>query len=444
MTTYYVNSQAVGANSGANKSDAFNASPGAMAAALAAATTNGDVILVHKQHVEVFAATANLTALADISIIVIDFATDALAEMDGTNYYLGGTNTVNLGGAFKVFTSGLAFKQTSAATCIHEIAQTDGSQYIMENCKLWLNTGTGSRLNLGLNTGRNSYVKLVNPDIKFGNALQYLQGFGRIEAQGGGVSGTAPNVLFGVQSLGSSLTDISLDSMDLSIIAGNLLASQSSRPVTLRANNCTLHASLTPLATQAPANMGAGEVWLTDCAAGDIHYAFDHSNPLGRLTISSTIYANDNPTYDGTNKCSWKITTTANVSYWSPYVSPWIDKLPASVGAAVTPSFEVLRDGSATAYNNDEVWAEFAYKGTSGSCKLTFANDRKALLAGAVPQATSSKSAGDWTGENATAWFGTLGLGSSITPQEAGYIRGRICVGVPSSTLYVDPNIRGI
>lgn len=442
MAIYYVNSQAVGANTGTSKTDAFNASPGAMVAALAAATTNGDIIYVHKAHLEVFTVTANLVALANISIIVIDFTNDSLAVMDGTNYYLGGAVNINFGGAFNVFGYGLAIKQPSGSGIVQEVAQTDGAQFILENCKFWLNGYVSSRLNLGLNTARNAYVKLVNSDIKFGNAGQYIQCFGRIEISGGGVSGTAPTTLFGTQGQGTSLTDIQLDGVDLSIISGNLLASQASRPVTLRAYGCALHASLTPLAVQTPANLTSGEVWLFDCAAGDVHYSLDHSNPLGRTTVSAAIYANDSPTYDGTNKCSWQITTTTNASYLSPYVSPWVEKYHAPAGA-ITPSLEILRDGLATPYQDNQVWGEFSYKGTAGSCLVSFTSDRMAPNGSALNQDTSSKIASDWTGENATAWFGKLDSGAAITPQEVGSICARVCVGVASSTVYVDPQIRG-
>ena len=64
-------------------------------------------------------------------------------------------------------------------------------------------------------------------------------------------------------------------------------------------------------------------------------------------------------------------------------------------------------------------------------------------LAGApAAQTTGDLGAGDWTGENATSWFGKLNPTSTITPAEIGMLRARVCVGVASQTVYVDPYIR--
>ena len=49
---------------------------------------------------------------------------------------------------------------------------------------------------------------------------------------------------------------------------------------------------------------------------------------------------------------------------------------------------------------------------------------------------------GSWTGESGTAWSGKLAPASSITPAEIGELRARVCVGLASATVYVDPQIR--
>jgi hypothetical protein len=126
-----------------------------------------------------------------------------------------------------------------------------------------------------------------------------------------------------------------------------------------------------------------------------------------------------------------------------PYYGPWIAK-PHTGTAAITPSFEVVRDGSATAYQDDEIWGEWMAKATSGVPKLSFYNDKVALAAPLSPanQTTGALAAGDWTGEGGTAWFGKLHTASTITPAEVGYIYGRVVVGEPSITVYYDPQIR--
>jgi len=187
--------------------------------------------------------------------------------------------------------------------------------------------------------------------------------------------------------------------------------------------------------------MSSCHVWVYNSGTGDNHYLFGYHNALGSITAITGKYASGGAKYDGTNGVSWQIDTTASASYLTPFFTPWID-LYHSGTSAITPKLEILRDGSATAYDNDEVWAEFSYQGTSGSTKATIVDDRMALAGTPAAQTTGDLGAGGWTGEGGTAWFGKLHTASTITPAEIGMLRARVCVGVASSTVYVDPYIR--
>jgi hypothetical protein len=134
------------------------------------------------------------------------------------------------------------------------------------------------------------------------------------------------------------------------------------------------------------------------------------------------------------------VASSANANFYSPYVTPWIPVYHDGT-SAITPALEILRDGSATAYQDDEVWAEFSYQGTASSTRSTIVSDRMALLGTAANQGTGALAAGDWTGEGGTAWFGKLEP-ASITPAEIGHLSARVCVGEPSITVYVDPQVR--
>jgi hypothetical protein len=206
--------------------------------------------------------------------------------------------------------------------------------------------------------------------------------------------------------------------------------------------NCKLGNGMVAYAPTATVGLAQTEVELFNCAYGDNHYQIGHHNNFGSTVVDTGIYANDGASYDGTNRCSWKIVTTANCSYYTPYVSPWIDCYHSGT-SAITPSLEIVRSGSATAYQNDEVWGEFSYQGTSGSPLAVIVNDAMALLGTAADQTTGALDASGWTGENATSWFGKLNPTSAITPAEIGHLRARVCVGEPSITVYIDPTIRG-
>jgi len=235
--------------------------------------------------------------------------------------------------------------------------------------------------------------------------------------------------------------------MDLSAIPV-LISSQTVQSLNCIFANCSLYSGVTVLATQTVENKSSATAWLFNCSSGDQHYHLQHHDAFGSTIVDTGIYANDGAQYDGTNRCSWKIITTKNCSYYTPYVSPWIDCYHSGTNA-ITPSLEILRNGSTTAYQDDEVWGEFSYQGTSGFPLATLVHDRKDLLASAADQTTGMgktswmEAMGDPFDEADTAWSGKLSPTASITPAEIGHLRARVCVGEPSITVYVDPTIRG-
>jgi hypothetical protein len=243
---------------------------------------------------------------------------------------------------------------------------------------------------------------------------------------------------------GASTPDWTLYGCDFSTFTGTLFknVNGSNAP---RLISCKLNASTTVFSTTTLTD-GGSAVSVFDSAAGDVHYGFEYHSPLGSLVTQTTVYANAGAQYDGTNRCAWKIDTSANVSFEQPFKTPWVE-LYWDGTSGIAPYLEILRDGSATAWKDDEVWVEVGYKNTAGSVGAEVVDDRCTISthrAGtASNQAASALGAADWTGENATAWFGKLQV-ATITPQEIGMLRARVCVAVntDTSSLYVDPYIR--
>jgi hypothetical protein len=182
--------------------------------------------------------------------------------------------------------------------------------------------------------------------------------------------------------------------------------------------------------------MSNGETFIMDCSSGDTHGLFGYYNGQGALTSDTGIYVTS-----GAAQQSWKIVTTSNNSIERPFTSPWISYWNTAT-SSVTPYFDILNSGSSTAYKDNEVWAEFCAKTTSGYTLGTFYTDRMAILGTPADQATSSLGSGDWTGEGGTSWFGKIDSGSSFTPAEAGEIMGRVRVAAASATVYIDPVIK--
>jgi hypothetical protein len=224
--------------------------------------------------------------------------------------------------------------------------------------------------------------------------------------------------------------------VDMSAITTNLIIASLSKAAEFYFYNCDLGSGVTIVSPTSP---GHAEAWLIDCNAGDVHYDFGHYSYWGNTTISTAIYLNtaDGASYNAADaKYSWKI-TGVNGSYAHPYMSPLITVHHEGT-SAITPRLEVMRDGSTTAYNDDEVWAEFTAKATSGSVVSTLYSDRRSMVAAAAAQDNSALGASDWAGET-TPWYGKL-VSPSMTPAEIGDITARVCVA-GANTLYVNPKI---
>jgi hypothetical protein len=445
MATYYVNSGAGGANTGGSWTDAFTA----FGSAVTAANATGDVIKVHSAHSESLPGDTTYTFVASVAVVCVDkdagdaLVTGAVIGAQATNYL------ITMAGAFNVYVRGITL-QTGTSTTSKSItlASVDGAHFEYESCVFRCSGAAGTVCvgTSGGSAGIAGYTKTTNCQFYFTNAAQGIRtGSGYVQMQGCSLHASTTVPTSGLVRANNSLLGafLEMDACDWSLVGANTFVADSAGNGTmlLRVSNSKLPTG-TLFATQTTIlNKGNTSIWVLNCASGDTHYNFYHSDAFGSTSVSASIYATAGAKYDGTNGCSWVIATTANCSFYTPYVSPWIDKYHAGT-SAITPSLEILRDGSATAYDNDEVWGEFSYQGTSGSPLALLVNDRMTVLGSPAAQATGALAAGDWTGENATAWFGKLNPAATITPAEIGHLRARVVVGQPSITVYVDPKIR--
>ncbi|MHB1098725.1 MAG: hypothetical protein ACYCZR_04145, partial [Burkholderiales bacterium] len=325
MATYYVWSGAAGANNGTSWTDAYVA----FGSAVTAATLSGDVIKVHVGHTESLGAATTYNFANNVAAICVNKdAADAISEMDGTTNYIGHastTYTITFGGAYNVFVHGVAFKIGGSAGNQMNFANTDGANHIFSKCRLWLNTGGGSFFQFGAagNAG-NAYLQFDGCDFRFGATTQNIRSRTTAWRINGGqinTAGSSPTTLF---AEAQNLTDVcTVTGCDLSHATGTLVGNNTTRSITFTFINCKLASGVTVLAAQTTANLGSAEVHLYNCASGDTHYQFGNYNAFGETVVSTAIYANDGAEYDvAANKYSWKITTSASCSYYTPYVSP--------------------------------------------------------------------------------------------------------------------------
>lgn len=439
MAIYYVRSGATGLNNGTSWTDAYTA----FASAVTAATTNGDFIYVAHDHAEDLGADTTYTFGAHVTVLCVNTGTGAVT----TGGVIGPTSSsvsITLNGAFRVAIHGLTFRNAGTLNKGFVINGSIGGHFELRECVLSIGTTSiGARLELSSSgASARGFVNLYKVTFRFGHASQGIIAHTHATLQECSLdgAGTIPTTLF---SSAIRAARVVCMGCDLSAVTGTLVPNNINGTFYYEFINCRLGSGVVPFATQTTSpNKSSGSVTVIDCAAGDQHYHFAHYDALGSTVVDTGVYANDGAQYDGTNRCSWKITTTADCSYWTPYTSPWFTKYHAAT-ASITPYVEALRDGSTTAYTDAELWLELAAKTTSGSTQSTIYSDRMAPLGTPANQAAGVGLSG-WTGEGGSAWSGKLDSGSAFTPAEIGDIAVRVVFGKPSSVVYVDPTIRGV
>lgn len=440
MATYYVNSGASGANNGSSWTDAYTA----FGSAVTAATSAGDIIKVHYTHAEALAANTTYTFAQSVIVIAVDKDSSDAPTVMGTTGYIGHTSTsysITLSGTYRIYMYGITFRTAGSSGVVIQVG-ANNQHLELESCYIWSGSTSATngliRIN-ATNSGNPGYCRLTNCTLRFGHATQSLDVNKSIDWINTTISsaGSAPTTLINASS---ATADLYIGDSDLSYVTGTLLGNFTGSPVVLRLWHCKLGAGVTVCATQS--NWKTRQrAYVYDCSSGDTHGIFGYYDGLGSCVTNSSIYVTA-----GAAGQSWLITTTSSASYWAPFVTPWIDWY--NTGASsITPYFDMVRSGSSTAYKDDEVWAEFSAKTTSGYTIGTVYSDRcsiaNEMASSASNQATSSLGASDWTGESGTAWFGKCDSGSAFTPAEVGHIRGRIIVGKASVTdLYLDPQIK--
>lgn len=440
MATYFVSS------SGSNTSpyDTWAKAATSLQTALTAASSNGDIVVIQYDGVpsgdSSVSANTTWTIGADIALISAsadDAGTAYTPTAMGTSYWIGTSSaayTITISGYAKaVYLYGITLRTGGSTQANITVAAAQRQATTAENCYLWLG-GTGASSSIGASNTAATFT-LRDCTVRFGNSGQRLRTLSESFAMVGGsvsAAGTMPNSLIG------DARNVTLHGVDLSALT-NTLVGDLAQDTTVTLSQCKLGAGVTILAAQTSApTAGSPCVYAFDCHSGDTHLMFGYYDALGSVVSNTGTYLTA-----GAAGQSWEINTTANPWFLEPFCTPWID-LYHDGTSGITPYLEVLRNnGTATKYNDDEVWAEVSAKVTAGTVLPTFYADRRGLVASAAAQADGAGT-GSWTigSSNSPASF-KIDSGASLTPAETGHVRFRICVGKASvSGLYVDPQIR--
>ncbi len=178
------------------------------------------------------------------------------------------------------------------------------------------------------------------------------------------------------------------------------------------------------------------ELYNSDSA--DTNYKLEITDWLGTIVDETTI-VKDNGASNGTTQISWNMTSGADTEWnHQTLISPEIVKWNGIVGSSITVTVDILHD-SLTNLQDDEIWLEVQYLGTSGFPLSSFIDDAAAdYLATPADQAASSAT---WTTTGLTN-PNEQQLSVTFTPQEKGFIHAKVHLAKASYTVYIDPELQ--
>ena len=400
-------------------------------------TVNPATVYIASDHAYSIAAALTLaggtgTAASPTKYISVNKATvppTASSILSGASEATTGLNTLTRNGYG--YYNGITFSSGSGGSNAVNLVLNGSAGYTFdENCTYNLaTTGTQSIL-MGGNSVATGFT-MLNPTFIFGSTTQTLA------FQGGSFTiinptvaqtGSVPSVL--TRLLAGGGTYVIRDG-DLSKITGTLTNNNSaSASASILFENCKLGAAVA-MTSNSFLNASTNFI-LHNCDSGNKNYRFYQSNYLGTIQQETTVVDNNNPANNGNQSYSWSIATTANTALTQPYISPEIAQWCNLTSGTHTATVQI---NSNVALTNAQIWMELEYLGSSSTPIGTSVTSRVSnVLSTPTTYTTSSDS---WGGALSNQQY----MQVSFTPAMAGYIKVRIYIAVPSTTVYVSPLI---
>lgn len=434
MTAYYVRSGASGSANGTSWANAYTT----LATALSGKAA-GDIFYVSEDHSESSAtaitltfpgtnANPNLVYCVDHTGSVPPVSADrrATASIATT-----GNNSITQSGS--VVIDGVTFTAgNSTGSPTLNFPNASGNFTKLLNCSLVIgSTGSSGRINNGAAGVNGVKLELVNTTVQFAATSQSIALFGEFvwsKTPLAVAGATLPTTLFLFNA--SRQGGIFCGGVDLSAVAGTLVDPTNSGGASIIFKNCKLNAAVTVAANQnVPGN---NDIELLNSDSSGTNYRNERYRYAGTLTTEATIVRTGGAS-DGTTPVSHKIVTTANASlniaFESFPLAIWNDTVGSSVTATV---YGIWGGGSVP--NNDDIWIEAEYLGSSGGPLGSFVSSGKAN--GLASNAALSSDASSWGGST-TAFKTSV----TFTPQQKGLVYITVKAAKASSTFYIDPKI---
>jgi hypothetical protein len=403
--------------------------------------TAGNSFFVASEHAETKSSTSTLNTPGTLgSPCFIYCVTKTAVPPASANLTTGatisttGATDIVLGG-ISAYYRGITFScGSSSGNAFLTLGNTASSNLVLEMCSLILdNTGSISKIVLGNASGVR--ITLIGCTYTFGShtGQTFTSIAGNIDCNISGgiinVGANVPTILF--TSLPSILN---IDGLDLSAFgSGKTLFGASAISCTAIMKNCKLGGSVTKSATPTTTNQ-KNVIIVSDSAA--TNYLHELYTYWGKQTVETTIVRTGGAS-DGTTPIAWKVDTTANSRWTTPFESMPIAIWNDTTASNVTVTVYGIWGGGAVP-NNDDIWLEVSYMGSSATPLATIntANTKADALA---TNAAQSSDASSWGGST-TAFKMSVTL-SSPQPGMKGYIYVTVKAAKVSSTFYIDPKV---
>jgi hypothetical protein len=301
-----------------------------------------------------------------------------------------GASNLTINGSF--YSNGInpsAGSSNSQASLILE--GSAGFVQTWQNCQLALgNTNTASRFSVG----NGGYLVWERVTLKFGSVSQTIADGGCVftwQNTASAIQGSVPTTLFNSNNSAASPNTVIIEAVDLSAAGSGktLIGSPSSiGPRKYYLKDCEPGASVTIAAT--PITVGF-EVYNIRSDSSNTNYRLEKYSYVGTMTTITSIVRTGGASVAGTAVAK-NITTTANSNWVLPFVTiPFLADNTVT-GSNVTVTVYGIWN-SASLPNNDQIWTEVEYLGTSGYPLGTYANNTKANnLAAGTPLTADSTS----------------------------------------------------
>ncbi|MES2055811.1 MAG: hypothetical protein V4564_07735 [Pseudomonadota bacterium] len=412
-----------------------------------AIVAQGDFVYCSSDHAETQASTYNVVSASSaggLPCYVMSVAKSGSVPPVAGNIAAGAsvatTSTGVLGLCKNLYMEGftLSAGSGSSAGYFSFFADNNQGQIYLKNCTTIINN-TGATCYYLMNAVTGSVI-FDNTTVQFGGTGHMIYAAQGVDFQWlntpSAIAGSVfPTLLFNM----ASSQAITCRGVDLSALgSGKTIYTSASGPIMSRAvfENCKLNASVTTVATLTGATANRNvKVDFINCDSGATGYRNEWHRMGGDITTETTITRASGAT-DGVQAVSWKAVSGASsvMSPLLPLEFPPISQWNSLTGSSRTATIEIISSGT---LNNDDIWVDLEYLGSSGSPLGSGVNSTIATRLTA--NAACPTSSMTWNSSPSTPQKQYLQV--TFTPQMAGLVVARVKLAKVSATVYVDPLI---